>query len=55
MTGTLTDPVNAFLIPFLVLSHSDAVYDFTLKTYMFTLKWKDKVVGLTARGLETMR
>ena len=36
MTGTLTDPVNAFLIPFLSLSHSDSVYDFTLKTHVYT-------------------
>ena len=36
LTGTFTNPVTAFLIPFYLYDIS--VYDFILKTYMFTLK-----------------
>ena len=44
LTGILTDP--AFLILF--LSFDTPLCNFTSKRYMFTLKWKDEVVGLTA-------
>ena len=46
LLGTLTSPVTAFLIPFYLYKILCIVLH--LKIYVFTLKCKDEVAGLTA-------